>query len=111
MIRAVSEVNHVGTSRTPRSSPAWASQGTWGPNRKSRAVTKAGRKARAEKTPIEPSPWIKSGRLTGEVLSARRWSGPVLGVLCQPEHDLRFWTCKHTHRARCPGSDPLLVKI
>ena len=67
MMRAVSEVNHVGTSRTCWSSPAWASQGTWGPNRSIKAVTKAGRNAREEKMPIEPRPWISSGRLMGVV--------------------------------------------
>ena len=72
MTRAVSEVNHVGTSRTCGISPAWASQGTWGPNRSSRAVTKAGRKAREAKMPIEPRPWRNSGRLTGSSCSRRR---------------------------------------
>src|SRR5512135_2254233 len=38
-----SEVNHVGTSRTCWRSPVWASHETWGPNRSSNAVTKAGR--------------------------------------------------------------------
>jgi hypothetical protein len=45
-------------------SPAWASQRTWGPNRKSRAVTNAGRKAREAKMPIEPRPWRNKERLT-----------------------------------------------
>src|SRR4051794_27085884 len=42
-----------------------------GPNRSSKAVAKAGGNAREEKMPIEPRPWIGSGRLMGEVLTGR----------------------------------------